>query len=108
MNIAAHEYVMVYVVAANMDEARSIANVLVASRLAACVNILGSVTSVYRWEGKIEEATEVVLVAKTQAALFDDVRGKVKDIHSYAVPCIVAYPMADGHGPYLNWIHNQT
>jgi periplasmic divalent cation tolerance protein len=108
MNVAAQEYVMVYIVAANRDEARNIANVLVGAKLVACVNILGEVTSVYRWDGKIEEATEVALVAKTRAALCDDVRGKVKSIHSYDVPCIVAYPMSDGHAPYLNWIHNET
>ena len=108
MNVSAHEYVMVYITAENTEDAHNIANVLVGSKLAACVNILGETTSVYRWEGKIQEAREVVLVAKTRAALFDDVRGKVASMHSYDVPCIVAYPMADGHAPYLKWIHDET
>ncbi len=108
MNVATQEYVMVYIIAANRDEARNIASVLVGAKLAACVNILGEVTSIYRWNGQIEESTEVALVAKTRASLFDDVREKVKGVHSYDVPCIVAYPMSDGHAPYLQWIHDET
>lgn len=107
MNNAA-EYVMVYMTASNRTEALHLARVLIEERLAACVNVLGEVTSVYRWEGRIEESAEVALVAKTRAALFETLRRRVVALHSYELPCIVAYPMADAHAPYLAWITAQT
>jgi len=104
MNNAAQDFIMVYVTTGTKDEAESIAQSLVADRLAACVNVLGEVQSTYRWQGQVEKSAEFVLIAKTRAALFDAVRDKIKAIHSYDVPCIVAYPMSDGDGPFLEWV----
>jgi periplasmic divalent cation tolerance protein len=108
MNNAATDYLMVYVTTGTRPEAESIAEALVRDRLAACVNVLGEVQSIYRWQGQVEKSAEVVLIAKTRAALFDEVRDKVKAMHSADVPCIVAYPMVDGFGPYLEWITIET
>jgi len=108
MNNAAADYVMVYMTAASQAEALSIAEALVEAKLAACVNVLGEVQSVYRWQGQVEKAVEVAFVAKSRASLFAALQDKVKSLHSYDAPCIVAYPMADGSAPYLGWIKAET
>lgn len=102
------EGIMVYMTAADRGEAMRIARGLVEARLAACVNVLGAATSVYRWQGAVEEAQEVVLVAKTRAALFDKLAAEVKRLHSYDTPCIVAYPMAGADAAYLAWIKSEA
>ncbi len=104
MNTTVTEYVMVYVTTSSRGEAETIAHALVESRLAACVNVLGEIQSTYRWQGKVESANEVALMAKTRRALFDKICAKVKSLHSSDVPCIVAYPMTAGHAPFLEWI----
>ncbi|MDX2144238.1 MAG: divalent-cation tolerance protein CutA [Rhodospirillaceae bacterium] len=108
MNNADLNTIMVYVTTSNRGEAEAIAEALVQDRLAACVNVLGPIRSIYRWQGQVEKADETVLIAKTRAELFDEVRAKVKSMHSYDVPCIVAYPMVNGYGPYLEWIDAET
>jgi periplasmic divalent cation tolerance protein len=100
--------ISVYIVAADEDEAGRIADSLVAARLAACVNILGVVRSVYRWQGKIEHAEEVAMIAKTRAALFEALAAHVRRLHSYEVPAIVAWPILDGDADYLAWIAGET
>jgi periplasmic divalent cation tolerance protein len=105
---AASEFIMVYMTTADRAEADAIAEALVGAKLAACVNVLGEVASVYRWQGKAEKAAEIALIAKTRAALFDQLRDKVKALHSYETPCIVAYPMVDGFAPYLDWLRAET
>jgi periplasmic divalent cation tolerance protein len=94
----------VYMTAANVDEAKTIGRELVESRLAACVNILPQMHSIYRWEGKIEDATEVVMVAKTTAAMLPALAARVKSLHSYECPCIVSLKVEGGYQPYLDWI----
>jgi len=108
MNNAGPQYIMIYVTAVTRAEAEAIAEALVREKLAACVNVLGTVQSTYRWRGQVEKADETALIAKTRAELFDEVRDRVKALHSYDVPCIVAYPMAAGYGPYLDWIKAET
>ena len=108
MNTDASEYVMVYVTTSSRAEADVIANALVEGRLAACVNVFGEIQSTYRWQGKVESATEVSLIAKTRRALFDEVCAKVKSLHSYDVPCIVAYPMVVGDAHFLQWVNAET
>ena len=108
MNNAAPEYVMVYVTTGTRAEAEAIAEALVRDRLVACVNVLGEATSVYRWQGAIEESSEVVLVAKTRRPLFEKLAAEVKRLHSYDVPCIVAYPMADADAAYMAWIKSEA
>ena len=70
--------------------------------------VLPDVRSVYGWEGKVDEGNEVVLIAKTRAELFGKLCDAVKALHSYACPCIVATPITDGYGPYLDWIGEET
>jgi periplasmic divalent cation tolerance protein len=98
----------IYMTAGNKAEAHTIAKALVEHRLAACVNILGNMQSIYRWEEEIQEDTEVVLIAKTTESLFPELIEKVKSLHSYDCPCIVSLPILDGYAPFLNWIHDEV
>jgi periplasmic divalent cation tolerance protein len=94
----------VYMTAGGLEEARRIGRELVESRLAACVNILPGMQSVYRWEGKIEEAAEVVMIAKTTASCVAALAERVKSLHSYDCPCVVSLQVDGGHQPFLEWI----
>jgi periplasmic divalent cation tolerance protein len=100
--------ISVYIVAADNGEANRIADALVGERLAACVNILGSVRSVYRWQGQVERADEVALIAKTTSALFDSLAARVRQLHSFNTPAIVAWPVVAGDAAYLDWIAAET
>ncbi|MFA6029444.1 MAG: divalent-cation tolerance protein CutA [Elusimicrobiota bacterium] len=81
-----------------------LARALVAERLAACVNLVGSLRSVYRWKGKVEEASEVLLLAKTRAALLPRLQRRVKALHPCSVPEVLALPVAGGSPSYLSWL----
>lgn len=98
----------VYITAGSLDEARTIARRLVEERLAACVNIVENMHSLYWWEGKIQEDTEVILIAKTQTALVADLTRRVQTLHSYTVPCVVSLPIASGNPDFLDWIVRET
>ena len=102
------DYSFVYITTGDVDEARRIAQELVELRLAACANILSRMESVYRWEGKICNENEAVLIAKTKTALLSQLTKKVKSIHSYDCPCIVALPIQSGYSPFLDWIDAET
>ena len=99
---------LVYMTAGSRDEARTIGRVLVESRLAACVNILENMTSLYSWEGRVQEDREVVLIAKTTADRFTALKEKVVAVHSYDCPCILGFQAADGHAPFLDWIRESV
>ncbi len=86
--------------------AERIARALVEERLAACVNILSPMRSIYRWKGKIEDANELLLVIKTSAARFPAIRDRVLALHPYELPEIIAVPIADGLPEYLAWLNN--
>lgn len=88
----------------SQEEARKIARALVERRLAACVNIVPQIESIYRWEGKVETSTECLLLIKTQADLFERVCDAVKKLHSYDLPECVMLELAAGSKEYLNWI----
>ncbi|MGD2188000.1 MAG: divalent-cation tolerance protein CutA [Desulfobacterales bacterium] len=98
----------VYMTAGSKSEAQKIAKALVENRLAACVNILENMQSIYRWEEEIQQDTEVVLIAKTTERLVSELIDKVKSLHSYDCPCIVSLPILDGYAPFLNWIHDEV
>lgn len=100
--------IFIYVTAPSAKEAKKIADAVVADRLAACANILPGMHSVYHWQGKIEEADETVIIFKTRATLFQAVEARVKELHKYSSPCIVALPVEAGHQPYLDWIMAET
>ena len=99
---------LIYITAENTDEARAIGRALVDARLAACANVLGPMTSIYRWEGAVQEGEEAVLIAKTTAALVEALTAKVRELHSYDCPCVVALPVEDGNPAFLDWIAAET
>jgi len=96
--------IVVFVTAANGEEATRLADMLVGAHLAACVQILPEMESVYRWQGKIERSSEVLLIVKTTKAKFDDLEREVRALHSYDTPEIVAVPIVTGSAPYLEWL----
>ncbi len=100
--------VFVYMTAGSEEEAVAIGQNLVDARLAACVNVLPNMRSIYRWQGAITESQETVLIAKTKADLFEDLELRVKSLHSYSCPCIVALPLAAGSVEFLEWIDQMT
>lgn len=97
-------YIVVLVTAKNMKEANVIADILVGKKLIACANIIKDIQSVFRWQGKVEKADEVLLILKTQQESFSKIVKAVKEHHSYEVPEIIALPVLDGNKKYLNWI----
>lgn len=98
---------VVYIISRDMEEAGRIADVLVAERLVACVNF-GIISSVYRWEGRIQHDTEVSMLCKTTTERVPDVIKRVKELHSYELPCITSWKLEDGYGPYLDWVKAET
>ena len=98
----------IYMTAGDTEQAKKIAGELVASRLAACVNILDNMNSVYMWQGELQEDSEVVLIAKTTRERVPQLIEKVKSLHSYDCPCIVSLPVLAGHQPFLEWIEAQV
>ncbi|AWJ89988.1 divalent-cation tolerance protein CutA [Azospirillum baldaniorum] len=102
------EFVFAYITAGSRDEARRIGRALVEERLAACANIFDGMTSIYRWQDAIEEATETVLIAKTRAELFDRLTARVRELHSYEVPCVVELRVGRGNPAYLDWLRDET
>jgi periplasmic divalent cation tolerance protein len=98
----------IYMTASSKAEAQKIGKALVESRLAACVNLLDNMQSIYRWEEKVQEDAEVVLIAKTTDSLVSQLIDKVKSLHSYDCPCIVSLPVLDGYPPFLDWIETEV
>ena len=99
---------MIYVTTSNRQEAINIARQLVKSRLAACANVLPDVTSIYRWQGALQEDSEAVLIVKTRRDLVDKVTAKVKELHSYDCPCVVSLRLEGGNEEYFEWITKET
>jgi periplasmic divalent cation tolerance protein len=95
---------VVFITAANREEAARLAGMLVEKQLAACVQILPEMESVYRWEDKIERQREVLLIAKTVGSRFSELESEVRALHSYETPEIVAFPVTAGSRPYLDWL----
>jgi periplasmic divalent cation tolerance protein len=102
------EAIVVFVTCGSEEEATNIAKTLVEERLAACVNMISPVRSIYRWEGKIWDEKEWMLVIKTQKKRFEDLEKKVKSLHSYSVPEIIALPIVEGFASYLKWLKENT
>lgn len=94
----------VLVTAPDAETGTRIARQLVEERLAACVNLLPGVRSIYRWQGAVEEDAEVLLVIKTAGERLSDVAARVKDLHPYALPEVVALPIVGGSAAYLDWL----
>jgi periplasmic divalent cation tolerance protein len=102
------EYIVVLVTASHEEEAARIANGLVETGLAACVNIVKGIRSVYRWQGKIEDGNEALLVVKTRRDFFESIVKQVKELHSYTIPEIIALPVTEGSEEYLRWLEEET
>jgi periplasmic divalent cation tolerance protein len=100
--------IVVLITAPSEEEAAKIARALVEERLAACANIVKHIRSVYRWEGKIEDDPEVLIVAKTREALFEALEKRVRELHSYSVPEVIALPIVQGSEAYLKWLEEET
>jgi periplasmic divalent cation tolerance protein len=96
--------IVVLMTAANREEANQIAEMLVAARLAACVQILPEIQSIYRWQGEIARESELLLLGKTTRANFAELDRAVREIHSYETPEIVALEVIAASGPYLKWL----
>lgn len=102
------EYIAIFVTASSGQEAETIAKDLVGSRLVACANIFPEIRSVFRWKGEVQNEREVFLMMKSRTALFDRIERRVRELHSYEVPEIVAVPLVKGSPPYLDWVGEET
>jgi periplasmic divalent cation tolerance protein len=89
-------------------DAQRIARTLVEERVAACVNIVPGITSIYRWKGAVEQEGEVLLVIKTMAQQVDALKARLLELHPYELPEVVVIPIVGGHGAYLAWIAEQV
>jgi len=98
----------VYITTKDKAEAAKIGQALVESRLAACVNIINQIDSIYWWEGKVQQDQETSLIAKTTSEKIQALIDKVKSLHSYSCPCIVALPIEHGNPAFLKWIGQET
>ncbi|MCZ6556777.1 MAG: divalent-cation tolerance protein CutA [SAR324 cluster bacterium] len=98
----------VYMTTESVEEARKIGRMLVEKRLAACVNIIENMTSMFWWEGEVQDGSETVLIAKTQAERMSALVEAVKAVHSYSCPCVVALPIEEGNPDFLEWIREET
>lgn len=99
---------LIYVTAASKDDAAAIGRKLVEERLCACANVMDGVTSFYWWEGAVQEDAEAVLVAKTREDLVAVVTERIKELHGYDCPCVVALPITAGNKDFLDWIDRET
>lgn len=104
---ASPDIVSIYAVFADEGEAERIGRLAVEQRLAACVNILGACQSIYRWKGRVETATEVVAIFKTDRAHADALIERIVELHSYEVPCVTARPIAAAACDYAEWIRSE-
>jgi periplasmic divalent cation tolerance protein len=100
--------VTVYATFGAADEAARIARMVVEERLAACANLLAPCTSIYSWQGAVDEAQEVPALFKTRAELAPRLISRIAELHSYDVPAAVAWPIAEGLAPYAAWISDET
>ena len=103
-----NNYIIVLSTCNSTDIASLIAETLVSNKLAACVNIVKGIESVYQWQGKIEHDHEHLLIIKTRQSLFQQVQSAIQELHNYELPEIIAVPIDTGEKNYLNWIQSAT
>ena len=99
---------VVLVTTSTREEAGRIAEALVSERLAACVNIIGDVQSIYRWDGRVTSDTEALMIIKTTGRRYDGLESRVKELHSYSTPEIIGLRIESGAEQYLNWLRDVT
>ena len=102
------EFLFVYVTCKDRAEALNVGRVVVEARLAACANIIDGMDSIYWWQGELQVEKEAILIMKSRRDLFAELTDKVKSVHSYEVPCVVALPIEAGNEDYLNWLMAET
>ncbi len=102
------EAVLLYITVPNRVEGVRIGKKLVAARLAACANVYDGATSIFHWDGQVQEETEALLIAKLPANGVSAATAMVVDTHPYDCPCVVALPISDGHPPFLQWIGDEA
>lgn len=108
------DFITIYTTASSKVEAEQISRTLIERRLIACANIIGdsdskaSVASIYRWQGEIQQDNELVLLCKTRRDLFSSAADCIREVHSYDVPCIVAWPIVEIDSQYAAWIKSET
>jgi periplasmic divalent cation tolerance protein len=102
------EALVVYITAPNEEEAAAISRTLVQEHLAGCVNIVKDIRSIYSWQGKVEDDEEVLMIVKTRMKLFSALTARVKELHSYTVPEVIAIPIIDGSEDYIKWLKEVT
>jgi periplasmic divalent cation tolerance protein len=102
------EHILVFITVPSQEVAQQIANTLMESNLAACVNIIPGISSIYHWQGGVEQDSELLLIVKTKKALFEQLETMVISNHPYDLPEIIAMPIVLGSEDYLNWIENET
>lgn len=108
MSNAGSDAIIVFMTASNGEEAARLADMLVGAHLAACVQILPEMESVYRWQGTIERAAEILLLAKTTRSKFEELEREVRALHSYDTPEIIAVPVVAGSVSYVDWLIKST
>jgi len=99
---------MIYITAGSKDEAKRIGKALINTGLAACVNIIENMTSMYMWDGKLQDANETILIAKTTKERVSGLIEKVNALHSYDCPCIVSLPVSGGNPAFLKWVADEV
>lgn len=102
------QYIVIYVTCQDKAEATTIASAALLERLAACANILDNMESMYWWQGELVRDNECVLLFKSELRLFEPLKKKILELHSYKTPCVVALPITAGSRDYLNWISAET
>lgn len=100
--------VLAYITAPNRDEALRIGKALLEARLAACINVLDGMQSVFWWQGRLEESRECVLLVKSSAARKEAITAKVRELHGYSLPCVIFWPLEGGNPEYLAWIEKES
>lgn len=100
--------IVIFITAPTFDKGEEIARALVTEGIAACASIIPRITSIYRWDGKICQDEEVLIVVKSRKSLFPEIRDRVKSLHSYDVPEIISLPIIDGLPDYLQWLKKAT
>lgn len=108
MYTTSSDVALIYITAPDKESAARLAKTLVEERLAACVNIGAPIMSVYRWKGAVETAGEIPVIAKTRRDLVDRLTTRIRELHPYEVPCVIAVPVVGGHAPFLQWVHEET
>jgi len=102
------KFVFVYITTKDYQEAKKIGKYLVEKRLAACINIIDNIGSMYWWDNKIQDEKETVLIVKTKQAMTEKVINQVKSLHSDTCPCVIVLPILDGNKDFLNWMEKMT